>query len=357
MKKKLAIIGLRGYPADFPGSSGIDTYIENILPYLKNDFQINLYTRSWVKSKKIKTDNPQVTAIPTAKHYLLDTAVYSLIAPVAALIQGNDIFWFHAPGSCFLMPLVFFCGKKIIFTSHGIDWQRDKWKSKLIKLYLKLLEYISIKYSHFQTAVSEDIVDYLNSTYSIRSTFLPPGRAAGCPSILPPRHLLFLGRLTPEKRIHWLIKAYQHLPYHLQNKWPLIIAGDPGFNPGYFHQLKTLSGRNPSIKFVGHISRYKKEAALTAAKLFILPSNLEGNSLALNEAINHHLICLAADLPVHQKINLIYPDLYLFRSNSYSDFFQKFKLALSRQPSPSFQSPYPPWPKVAQTVIRILSSQ
>ena len=50
MSKKIAIIGTRGYPSSFPGSSGIDTFIEQIIPFLDTN-KITIYTRIWVKNK------------------------------------------------------------------------------------------------------------------------------------------------------------------------------------------------------------------------------------------------------------------------------------------------------------------
>lgn len=357
MKLKLAIIGPRGYPANFPGSSGIDTFIENLIPHLQNKYFINLYTRSWSNpNPQSKSPDLRIIPVPTLRHFLLDTPIYALFAPIIALFQNNDVFWFNAPSCCLLMPLVRLCGKTVIFTSHGIDWQRDKWHFPPYRYTLKFLEFISLKFSNHQTAVSSDIVDYLKQTYSIKATYLPVGSTKIMPFTDLPKYILYLGRIVPEKRIDWIIKAYQGLSPFLQNKYPLIIAGDINHHIYYSRKLTLLTKNNPHITFTGYANCRQKEKYLRGTKLFVLPSNLEGNSLSLNEAIAHNLICLAADLPIHQKIHSVYPNLYLFKSVSFDDFFQKFKSSLNKKRFHTVKSPYPTWKETSDIFITLLNN-
>src|SRR5690606_32765246 len=83
-------------------------------------------------------------------------------------------------------------------------------------------------------------------------------------------YLLFLGRLTQEKRVDWIIKAYN---LNLTDK-KLVIAGDNDLDLQYVTFLKNLSTHNPNIIFTGYVDGKEKEALLQNCFLFILPSSV-----------------------------------------------------------------------------------
>ena len=60
-------------------------------------------------------------------------------------------------------------------------------------------------------------------------------------------YILFLGRLVPEKGIHYLIKAYQSL----RTDKKLVIVGRTSDTDGYVRQLYDMAKNDPSIIFTG----------------------------------------------------------------------------------------------------------
>lgn len=121
---------------------------------------------------------------------------------------------------------------------------------------------------------------------------LPPSpdsasRPAGWP--VPPGHigLVCVGRLSPEKGQGWLLEALADLkPYG----FPVhtVFIGDGEMRPGLLEKSIQL-GLQDQITFTG--IRHDVRAWLPHFDLFILPSDWEGVSLALLEA-------MAAKLPV-----------------------------------------------------------
>ncbi|MCL4384667.1 glycosyltransferase family 4 protein [Patescibacteria group bacterium] len=331
VKKKLAIIGLRGIPAAFPGSSGIDTYVENQLPRLSSNYDVTLYSRSWVHTSSPYRQIP----VPCLRHFYLDTGLYTLLATFYALKNHPDVIWYHAPGSALFSFIPRLLGKNVILTLHGIDWQRSKWSHPFNRRTLKLLERLAIHSAHEIQVVSPDLQTYVAANYHRPSLFVPPEINPPkniSPQFLkryhlePHQYLLFLGRLVPEKRVDWLIKAFNLLgPSTLK----LVIAGSLDHSL-YCRRLQEACRHN--IIFTDYVSGTHKWALLQYCSLFVLPSSLEGNSVALQEALSLHQPALVADLPPHQFLKKSHASLTLFPHSSFTDFCRQLKRLSTSNP-------------------------
>ncbi len=88
--------------------------------------------------------------------------------------------------------------------------------------------------------------------------------------------LLFMGRFVKEKHPEMAITCLQHLP----EEWVTVFVGN-GYQNKEIHNLAQMIAPD-RVFFVE--SKYHVGDALAAADTFILPSDFEGHSLALNEA-------------------------------------------------------------------------
>lgn len=362
MAIKLAIIGIRGFPANFPGSSGIDTFVEKIIPYLiKNKkIKVNLYTRSWSHSQS-KNSQINIINITCLPNKYLDTNIYSIIATIRA-IRENDIFWFHAPSSCIFLPIVKLFNKKIIFTYHGIDWKRKKWSNPVNKFSLKFLEFLAIHFSDHVTAVSENLANYINKKYNISCHLTSPGFEIKKPKkineikkflLQKNKYFLYLGRLVPEKRIEWIIKAFI-LNKDINQKYKLVIAGFIEKNK-YCQNLVKLAKKNKNIIFTDYVTGNIKDELVSNCKIFISASQLEGNSLSINEALEFDKTCLLANIKIHQKISKNNNNIILFKKNSFSDFQQKLNKSIYLKKSKiNNQNKQIPWSKTVDIFKKFL---
>jgi glycosyltransferase involved in cell wall biosynthesis len=101
--------------------------------------------------------------------------------------------------------------------------------------------------------------------------------------IEPGSYILFLGRFSPEKNCHFLIQAYERMDTEVK----LVLAGGSSCSDAYSQELKRrVSGR---IRLLDYVSGDAFEELLTNAMLLVLPSDLEGLSLALLE--RWELVC------------------------------------------------------------------
>jgi len=103
--------------------------------------------------------------------------------------------------------------------------------------------------------------------------------------------ILYLGRLSPEKGVDQLIKAFAIiLSKKKSSNLRLIIAGD-GPERLYLTQLATQLGLTAYVEFMGAVSSDHTEMVYKEASLFVLPSHIEPWGIVIAEA-------LAAGIPV-----------------------------------------------------------
>ena len=114
-----------------------------------------------------------------------------------------------------------------------------------------------------------------------------------------PPHLLFVGRLNPQKCPLFLLDllaAAKDLP------WRLTLVGD-GMLMAAVRQKIEEHGLAARVALPGWIKAAEVQAILRAADVFLLPSSVEGLPVAAVEALKHGLAVLASDIPgVHDVV-------------------------------------------------------
>lgn len=141
-----------------------------------------------------------------------------------------------------------------------------------------------------------------------------------------PNHILFVGRITGEKKLDVLLKAFQKLPPELNATLEFIGGGDL-LNP-MKQQIKNL-GLDDRVQFRGYVTDEQLKESLQAAKVFAMPSIAELQSIATMEA-------MATALPVVGANAMALPHLihdgengYLFAPNDVDDLTDKLTRVLS----------------------------
>lgn len=141
-----------------------------------------------------------------------------------------DIVHFHAEGPCSMLWIPKLFGKKCIATIHGLDHQRAKW-GKFASWYIRRGEKCAVRFADEIIVLSENVQNYFLKTYGRSTVFIPngvtrpylvePNRITDLYKLEKNKYILFLGRLVPEKGVHYLIKAYKALKTNKK----LVIAG------------------------------------------------------------------------------------------------------------------------------------
>ena len=261
------------------------------------DKKVKVYTQKSYKGVKLKkcfTIDKKGLAAMTS----------SFFGTLKILFSKADVVHYHAEGPCAMIPLIkFFTKKRIIATIHGLDWQRAKWGTGFASKYIKFGEKMAAKYADEIIVLSKNVQDYFKNTYNRETNFIPNGVSK--PKILAANiinkkynlkkddYFLFLGRIVPEKGVHYLIDAYNQI----NTKKKLVISGGASDTDKYYLELKEKSKNNKNIIFTGFVKGEELEELYSNAYVYVLPSDLEGMPLSLLEAMSYGNCCLTSDIP------------------------------------------------------------
>lgn len=257
------------------------------------DFEQSEKIKQWqgVKIKWVKTpDSSKLNAI-----------VYSFFATLRAVFSRFDIIHFHAEGPASMVILAKLFRKRSVVTIHGLDWQRSKWGGFATK-FLKFGERMAAKYADEIIVLSKNVQDYFIKVYGRKTVFIPNGISKPDnyePEIIKNKYgldkdgyILFLGRLVPEKGVHYLIEAYKELDTDKK----LVIAGGSSHTKEYESELKALANGNENIIFTGFIQGKELDELYSNAYIYCLPSDLEGMPISLLEAMSYGNCCLTSNI-------------------------------------------------------------
>ena len=227
----------------------------------------------------------------------------SISAAFRCAFSNAEVVHIHAEGPAVMCWLPRLFGKKVIVTVHGLDWQREKWKGSFGAKYIRWGEKMAVRFAHEIIVLSRNVQQYFEDAYGRKTVMIPNGVTR--PEIREAReiteryglhkdeYILFLGRLVPEKGIHYLIEAYQRL--HTEKK--LVIAGGSSDSGEYEQKLREMAEENENILFTGFIQGRVLEELYSNAYLYVLPSDVEGMPLSLLEAMSYGNCCLTSDIP------------------------------------------------------------
>lgn len=286
--KRILVIGPRAFPADFIGTSGVETYVYSTVSAMveqNKDIEVTVLTRNKYQEQVVSNQHlPMVTvkslwALPGR---VLEALSYSFSASFIACFSSSDIVWYHTAGMAIFSWMPAFCGKRVWVTIHSLDWQRKKWNG---------LERASFRFA-FSTmmrvvghaeifAVTEvlakKIEDIARRPCHLAYPGLPETRALHS-NKSHQDYLLYLGRLVPEKRVEWLLE------FCATHGVPCLIVGTHGNTPSYERKLRQQY-QSKYITWYGSAIGQEKWEVLAQARYLVLPSELEGFPITILEAV------------------------------------------------------------------------
>jgi len=328
-QETITFIGQKGIPKEFPGTSGIETYVEQkAIELTQNKNAVICYVRSWATTRTEYKGIKNII-LPSVNTKHLDTITYSLLSSIHASLSKASIVWYHGIGPAFFLFIPKLFGKKVYTTIHSLDWKRKKWNVPS-QIFLRLCEKIAITLSDNIFVVSSHLKAYYKNTYGVdpilhrytitKSTPVKANTIQQKYGLKSNTYILFMGRFVPEKRVEWLINAYQKIaPKNIK----LVLAGGSSHTDQYVKILKNMA--NNQIIFPGYVFGREKEELLSNCKLFVLPSLIEGYPIALVEALRYGKKCLVGDF-LKSEFPQSNKEIAYFKYND----FDKFTKSLHR---------------------------
>jgi glycosyltransferase involved in cell wall biosynthesis len=299
---RIAFIGGRGVISKY---SGIETYYEEAGSRLAQmGHEVTVYCRNYFTPAVAEHNGMRLVRLPTIRSKHLETVIHTLFSTAHALTQGYDVVHYHALGSALFSFLPRLLGKKTAVTVQGLDWQRKKW-GRLASTVLRLGERASVRLPNGTMVVSQALRRRYREIHGIEAVYVPNGgvvrersepRAILEWSLEPGKYVLFLGRFSPEKGCHLLVEAFEQI----QTEAKLVMAGASSYCDEYSRKLRTHASER--IRILDWVSGDILDELLTNAMVFVLPSDLEGLSLALLDAMGAGLCVLTSDVPENQEV-------------------------------------------------------
>jgi len=299
---RVAFIGGRGVISKY---SGIEAYYEEVGKRLvQMGHEVTVYCRTYFTPAQAEHNGMRLVRLPTVRSKHLETVVHTLLSTAHALTQGYDLVHYHALGPALFSFLPRLVRAKTAVTVQGLDWQRKKW-GRVASAVLRAGEEASVRLPSGTMVVSQALQQRYRETHGIEAFYVPNGgvlrdgtepRAILEWGLEPGNYILFLGRFSPEKGCHLLVNAFEQLNTDVK----LVMAGAASYCDDYSRELRMHA--SDRIRMLDWVSGETLDELLTNAMVFVLPSDLEGLSLALLDAMGAGLCVLTSDVPENREV-------------------------------------------------------
>jgi len=308
---KIAFIGQKGIPAI---SGGVEKHVEKLaVELVRQGHEVTCYVRSHYTPKALtEYQGVKLVHLPSIHTKHLDAITHTLLASIHALFADYDVIHYHSigPATLAFIPRLFKRSARTVATFHSRDYFHSKW-GIIARFFLRLAERLILFIPERTFVVSETLSEYVFDTYGKECPVIQNGADVfyECESLSlaqfglkPKQYIVSVSRLIAHKGIHYLIKAFMDLEDTNRlpgNNFKLAIVGAAVGTSEYEEYLKLLAKNRDSIVFLGERTGHELAALFSQAAVFVQPSEDEGLSLALLEAMGHGLPCLVSNIPAN----------------------------------------------------------
>ena len=142
-KDKIAIIGIRGIPANY---GGFETCAEKTAERFAKHYDVHVFCRSHNCQYKGKVYNGiKLIKLPSVNTKSLDTLSHTFFCVLYLIFRPSiRLVHLYNTANAVFIPLLQLFGKKIVVSVDGLEWKRPKW-GKLACKYYKIAEAICSK--------------------------------------------------------------------------------------------------------------------------------------------------------------------------------------------------------------------
>lgn len=311
---RITMIGQKGLPAH---SGGVERHVDDLVTRLTaSGHDVTAYCRkSYTLNKNLVQTyfGAHLVYIPTVQSKHFDTIIYTVLATLHAIWQRADIIHYHGigPALCAWIPRVLTPRTRVIVTYHCQDYLHGKWSAPAQSA-LRLGEWMACRFAHQLIVVSKTLKRYVKQHYGRNAIYIP--NSVAMPKRSVPKkitryglergnYVLLVSRLIPHKGIHYAIEAYLQLAKMMGKEAPkLVIVGEGAHTEAYVKQLKDMSRKSSNIMMLGAKSGEVLAELYSNARLFVQPSESEGLSIALLEAMSYGCPVLVSDIAENKEV-------------------------------------------------------
>lgn len=170
------------------------------------------------------------------------------------------------------------------------DLYNNRWLRGFSRFYFNIADNLQFRYGDQILANSDQMADLARSlgarNVEVMGTLLPPeALKPATPLRERIEHVLFAGRLAPEKRVQLIVDAARALP-----NIRFTIAGEGPLKD----DIERQSAEIPNLRTLGWVSRHDLLDAMGAADLLVLPSTVESFGTVALEAMARQRLALVS---------------------------------------------------------------
>ncbi len=300
---KIAIMGIRGIPANY---GGFETFAEEMAPRLvARGHEVTVYGRSnCIDYEEEYYKGVRIKILPTISHKYFDTVIHTLVCVFASFFARYDVVLIcNSANSCFsFVPRLW--GKKVVVNVDGLEWQRKKWNI-LGRVFYRISEVLATIFPNAIVTDARSIQEYYIKQFGAESTYIPygaPSQRVDSIEVLQKYNLksrdyvLYVSRLEPENNAHKLVKAFEEVRTDLR----LVVVGDAPYSTAYIRQLHATE--DPRIIFTGYVFGQGYRELQSNAYLYVQATEVGGTHPALLEGMGYGNCILANDVPEHREV-------------------------------------------------------
>lgn len=280
---------------------GIERHVEELYPRLvRRGVEVTVYARRAYVPRDLDYEGVRVVSLGSLSGRSTEAISHTAHAIWHARNGGYDLLHVHAIGPGLLLPMARLLGfRRSVLTFHALDYERAKW-GRLARAVLRVSEQVAVRCATRVIAVSQSGARHIEEHYHRDVCYVPngPGNLRRRPpaavlerlGLRGGDYVLFVGRLIPEKCPDDVVAAIGDLP-----GLKVVFAGDSSHTDDYTTALRASAGEQ--ALFPGYMYGADLEELYSSALAYVLPSEVEGLSISLLEAMAFGLPVVVSDIP------------------------------------------------------------
>ncbi|MDR7130537.1 glycosyltransferase involved in cell wall biosynthesis [Algoriphagus sp. 4150] len=229
IKKKLAIVGIVGVPANY---GGFETLVEYLLDMLPEFYDITIYCQSHSYSHKPDIYKGAKLRYLNLKANGVQSVIYDSVS-LWKSVKGFDYILILGISGAITIPMIRpFTDAKIVTHIDGLEWKRDKW-GFFAKRFLKFSEALAVRFSDAVISDNKHIYDYVQQEYGKDShliayganhaNYVDPSPYKRKYSFITSPYIFTVCRIEPENNIEMQLEVFSEnelsIPYVIVGNW------------------------------------------------------------------------------------------------------------------------------------------
>lgn len=227
-KKKIAIIGSVGLPANY---GGFETLVEHLTKELHGQYDFTVFCSK--RTYPIRTNEHNGARL---RYLPFDANGYqSIFYDALGMIlsaRHADVLLILGVSGCLCLPFVrFFIRGKTIINIDGLEWKRKKW-GIFARMLLRVSESFAVRYGDLIISDNREIDKYIKEQYRRPSKLIPYGGNHVCEAprasidresfeFIESWYAFKVCRIEPENNVELVLEAFKSLP-----DFPLVVVGN-----------------------------------------------------------------------------------------------------------------------------------